>query len=636
MKSTHLIGLLSLALLNLIVLPLSAQESTNPKDAQGCFCIGMRGNVNCDFNDEVTISDLSFLIDHLFISGISLPNPEEANADADPDGNISISDLGRLIDYLYISLDDLPLCPVPSNTPPITIIESSPSIGRPVINSVVPAFNGTGVRVRWSASDIVDHPHDEPAFEYEWRLYGPYPDSIYEEVSDRFVYDVFRHIDGTVYRKNADPAESFIVCDTSWDGGIRTITCETIMVDTIADSNQYGTLDVLFDVVDPEFISNPNFNRVVEHSRDFPDPLDPWVADTRDSVYNIFAVAPSDTTIQMKFVFWIRAREPLEPEVVDPVPAFVSFDAIDPKFERPVLIINMTLNSQNQCLPDTLQNYWNGALNEWLSGRPDIGSTFDAERDFVRAASVQQSSTLLKLLLSYKSIILVHDVEKSGIWSFQQTNLPQSVQSAMSVGVNVWVCGRVQLGSFVFGSAGATVAADDNYRFYYGVDEYTFSGWGYWYLFQGQTRIEDFVGATSADISLWPDLEIDSSLLHTRYRWSLGWIDSLAAMPEVGWFQPGDGEVIYRYRSLYGANHPLGAELSFHDRPVAVRLNRGVYRTASSLFTPVALKQPAGQQFVNRLMDWLIEPYYPPGKSGESPPEVNIGSLDLVGEKGGK
>ena len=85
-----------------------AQEDT--KAPQGCYCVGMRGNVDCDYNDAVTVADVSFLINHLFIDGTALPNPEEANADGDPEGRISISDLGRLIDYLFISVQPLPDC----------------------------------------------------------------------------------------------------------------------------------------------------------------------------------------------------------------------------------------------------------------------------------------------------------------------------------------------------------------------------------------------------------------------------------------------------------------------------------------------------------------------------------------------
>jgi hypothetical protein len=68
----------------------------------GC-CSQLTGNVDCDPTDAVDISDLSALIDNLYISLTPLCCKAEANVDGSIDGNIDISDLSALIDYLYIS-----------------------------------------------------------------------------------------------------------------------------------------------------------------------------------------------------------------------------------------------------------------------------------------------------------------------------------------------------------------------------------------------------------------------------------------------------------------------------------------------------------------------------------------------------
>jgi hypothetical protein len=68
----------------------------------GC-CFDFTGNVDCDPSDGVDISDLSILIDHLYITFTPLCCSEAANIDGDPAGGIDISDLSWLIDYLYIS-----------------------------------------------------------------------------------------------------------------------------------------------------------------------------------------------------------------------------------------------------------------------------------------------------------------------------------------------------------------------------------------------------------------------------------------------------------------------------------------------------------------------------------------------------
>ncbi|MBI5267022.1 MAG: right-handed parallel beta-helix repeat-containing protein [candidate division Zixibacteria bacterium] len=72
-------------------------------------CIGFRGNVDCDPSGNSDISDLSRLIDYLFISFTPLCCVEEANIDGT--GSIDISDLSRLIDYLFINLYPPASCP---------------------------------------------------------------------------------------------------------------------------------------------------------------------------------------------------------------------------------------------------------------------------------------------------------------------------------------------------------------------------------------------------------------------------------------------------------------------------------------------------------------------------------------------
>jgi hypothetical protein len=73
-------------------------------------CTGTVGNVDCDPNDMVTMSDLTALIDHLFVSCQPLGCPAEANIDGDPSGIIGMSDLTHLIGYLFLGMQTLPPC----------------------------------------------------------------------------------------------------------------------------------------------------------------------------------------------------------------------------------------------------------------------------------------------------------------------------------------------------------------------------------------------------------------------------------------------------------------------------------------------------------------------------------------------
>jgi hypothetical protein len=79
----------------------------NFSDSGGC-CVGLTGNVDCDPSDGCDISDLTALIDNLYITFTPLCCTEEANIDGQP--GIDISDLSALIDYLYISFTPPAAC----------------------------------------------------------------------------------------------------------------------------------------------------------------------------------------------------------------------------------------------------------------------------------------------------------------------------------------------------------------------------------------------------------------------------------------------------------------------------------------------------------------------------------------------
>ncbi len=73
-----------------------------------CCCSDRVGDVNQSGDDEPTIGDLSMLIDHLFISGVTLPCLFEADVNQSGGShvtpeNITIGDISSLIDYLFIS-----------------------------------------------------------------------------------------------------------------------------------------------------------------------------------------------------------------------------------------------------------------------------------------------------------------------------------------------------------------------------------------------------------------------------------------------------------------------------------------------------------------------------------------------------
>jgi len=72
-------------------------------------CVGGRGNVNCSDEEEPDISDITRLIDYLYITHSPLCCPEEADTN-DSGGEPDISDITRLIDFLYISHAPMASC----------------------------------------------------------------------------------------------------------------------------------------------------------------------------------------------------------------------------------------------------------------------------------------------------------------------------------------------------------------------------------------------------------------------------------------------------------------------------------------------------------------------------------------------
>jgi len=607
----------------------SVLAESDETESFGCYCVGTVGNVNCDYRDEVTLGDAALLIDHLFISGVRLPNLQEANANGDPEGEISIVDVAWLLDHLFISGIELPDCPLPYNSPPETQIVNFID-GVSFINGVEPYSPVVGVRFEWEASDIVDHPYTDPEFEYEYRTYGPYNDSLFNIVTDSFIVRVFRTDDGRMFHYGQNPPESFVACDTVWlPGGVPVILCDTILIDTIDRANIYGILDTLFDFEHPEFVGNPDLNRLVVIS-DYGG--DAWITTDRDSLYNLYVAYPSDTTVEMSFIFTVRARETAAPTAVDPTPAFRKFTVIDPKYERDILVMNWSFSAnENKALEDSVGAYWDRAIDSWTASNDlDDIVNFDPEGDFEHVSSYVMGNRMLGLVLKYKVMIHVQDACVSGRWSAQGLAV-QNVMVAMQTGVNVWSATRVPLGNFSIGAPATVPEASDGYEYFFGVNRYYFPGWsrgfydpsdGY-----GLPRTEDFIGANPDIGEGWPEISIDTAFLHYRYDWrghipELGQSDGFpfypflpdpGALPQIGWCEPTeDAEVLYRYVSCYGeGEHPYEPTRDFHGKPVMHRLDRELFRSVHSNFTPLALEETTGQQMVDSVLNWLYDKWLP-------------------------
>jgi hypothetical protein len=514
----------------------------------------------------------------------------------------------------------------------------------PYINSEFPRGPATGIRVRWQGTDVVDYPTDPPPFEFEWKLLGPYSETAYQSLINQYRKKVFITNDARVFRFgdpkhivgidtiwNVDSTAiiridtlklgtALIVCDTTYEHGVEIESCDTILIDTLTGGNIYGVIDTLLMVFDTAF-ENSQYNLVAKTSGD--EDGNVWTTDVRDSLYDVYKHHPADTTQVARYIFAIRSRD--DALVPDLTPAWKSFIVINPQHERDVVVINWSNTAdENSAISTKVTSYWTEAMNNWIAqtGRTGVVE-YVPSLDYRRAANFTQNNTMLQLILKYKVAVVVQDAEVSGAWS-NQGQAAQNVMVGLQTGVNVWVAARVPIGNHPTSAPFHLDSANGNYQYFFGVLSYTFPGWssGFYTTLDGDglglPRTEHFIGTLSLDKEQWPEVSVDTALLHSCYKWEGAisppqfpyrpFLPQLGALPQVGWcVRAFDTEVMYLFKSMYGNEHAMFTHLSFHGRPVGIRLNRGLFRTVHMLFTPLALERTTGQQMVNDVLDWLYD-----------------------------
>ncbi|MBU0985354.1 MAG: hypothetical protein KKA42_15885 [candidate division Zixibacteria bacterium] len=605
-----------LTLLLLCSGPLQAGDSAAPTTPLGCYCTGPVGNVDCDYEDRVDIADLQLLIDHLFIDFTPLPNRYEANIDADPMLVVDIADLTRLIEHLFILDQDLPACPEPVNHPPVTAVAPvsnylthfAPSAF--FVDASGPRGPAHGVKMSWSASDTLDHGDVPPEHSFQWRLYGPYTDEEFDDLTSRFVEPVFVSAEGMVYPLGEGIA--LTVCDTvivssDYDSVGLAVMCDTLLLDTISVGNRWGTVREWLRIDDEEFVSS-SLDRISSSSLLATEAQ--WTTSLSDTMYNVFGFEePSSVTRDGWFVFWVQARDAEDSTLCDPVPAWVRCNVVDPRFERDVLAIDTRLYDHAQAWA---KPFWQQTIQLWAGTRPDDGIVFDTTCDYMRAYTNLHNPDILRQMLSHKILVLLKDNMTRGVTSdFYGNFFVNSVYCALDAGVSAWSAMRFPAlrDPLSEHSDWSVIIPPPAYPFYWGVDTLRYSMWHVFaFADPSPRRTEEFVGLMRAENTTWPEATLDTARLHGFYAdvayAGLPWIDSLPALPEVNWFNPvPEAEVIYVYRSLYGEASPLG----YHGKPVMVRLERERFRTIHSLFTPVPLEVVDGQTIVNRALDWLYD-----------------------------
>jgi hypothetical protein len=83
---------------------------SGPKVVKFSCCVARTGNVDGDPQDACDMSDLSALIDYLYVSLTPPACMAEANCDGSPDGVVDIGDLSALTDYLFVTFTPPAMC----------------------------------------------------------------------------------------------------------------------------------------------------------------------------------------------------------------------------------------------------------------------------------------------------------------------------------------------------------------------------------------------------------------------------------------------------------------------------------------------------------------------------------------------
>ena len=504
---------------------------------------------------------------------------------------------------------------------------------KPFVTAIFPGGIVTGLGLTWSGSDKKDY--DElgltaPPFQFEWHLYGPFTFDQLNYIRDgkdtlwepSLLNIVFVTEDARVFNMG----DTLFRCDTTLvdtgGGSYVEESCDTTVFSDTTANTPFYVRDTILKVDDTLFT-----NRFVESSSNG---IDSWVMDTGDTLYNVYKNYPSDTTLTLYYLFWIRSRD--DADVADLTPEFRQMIVINPRYEREIAVVDFTTKTSQRVYNspinfDTAKAFWYNAINTWLQQAPGgAGKVFDTttafpgkltSADYIVYKDYAPTSRLpLQSLLKHKVIILYNESGKlSSSLVSSSGDVVSEVFTAIDAGVNAWATWRVP--HIQLGEPGV-YPAPFVFTHYFGVNGF---GWSNWFtVAQGIdsnitkefARVEDFTGAYSINQSDWPDVEVDTSLLHRRLLWTLPhvqWVDSIAALPEVDWVERAFGtEVMYLYKSKYGADHPWGNLFNNEGSPCGHRFNTSLFRTVYLSFTPLVMKQPETQELVENILTWLYDP----------------------------
>lgn len=472
-----------------------------------------------------------------------------------------------------------------------------------------------GIKLNWDGADSTDWGRTKPPLEFEWRLYGP-------------------------FEANAPIYVNIVKEDCVWDPGTQTyINCtDTKVLD----------LDALPPVVGgvPQPLAHskgPKFSV---------DPTDVWVTDLQTSIYNVFKDVPNLTkTSQFKFIFWVRARD--DGFVPDPTPAFSQFLVVEAMFEKSLAVFDLTaFKTASFWFPRSLAlekalyyNYVNTTLERIYGAgytKFDTITTTDTfayppsvktwETDYFHTNTIPKNpispqTTIPKMkpamtdILSHKVILVINDVADGVLQeNVDLEGLIGYAYLGMNMGASGWYMGRnTGTTNMNQNTEPGNYPLSTTFGTYFGFQQITHEGWTYMSL----RRVailhakpiwnEQFVGAYSLAPEVFPDIDIDTNLILSRYRVLS---DSMflpsvnvdthyfSGLPEVGaGTRTNTASALYLYKSRFGDASNLNGKV------MGVAQDVDGMRSLSFLFTPLSVPDDQANNLFYVSMNWLMDKF---------------------------
>ncbi len=469
-----------------------------------------------------------------------------------------------------------------------------------------------GIQVVWSGADSTDWGRAIPPLEFEWRLYGPFPDTA----------KIFVNI-----------AKENCVWDPSADSFTSCIDVQVLDLDALPTA--------VGDLPQPLVHSEgPQYDT---------DSTDVWVTDEEVTIYDVFKDLESLTkTTQFKFIFWVRSRD--DGFIPDPSPAFSQFLVLEALFERDVAVYDETYYTKvaGRWYPDSLQlvkgifqNYINAALDDIHSGAYTPFDTFSRFDYVVEQGGYPPEVTTdyfslttrpyeeyigppkwgsvkpnLVDLLSHKVQLFYNDDAQGGPEENMTFGLLGHVYFAMDMGSSGWFMGR-NLADGNQDKLPGIYELSADFAEHFGMTHIYHEGWLYDCLgnvvrppHKPPVWNQQFIGCYSLVPEIFPDIDINVDYLTERYYLldknkyfrQIPFVDTLFldAMPEVGaGTRTSNATAVYLYHSKHGTLSLLNGQV------MGVAQSIGDLRSVAVTFTPIATDSAQTQQLFTSVLGWL-------------------------------